>query len=59
LAAQFREQVQDHRKLSCGAGDLDAEVRGVFGQVEDPRAVGEERRAAFAEIQASRVDLHE
>ena len=43
----------------AGARGLDAAVGGVFGEVQDPRAIREERRTTFAEIEPPRVDFHQ
>jgi hypothetical protein len=53
------EQIEDRRPLpSCPCG-LDSKVGGMFRQVQDLRAVGEERGAALANIQLSDVQLGE
>jgi hypothetical protein len=46
-------------EASRGAGRLDPSIRGVFGQVQDLRAVREERRAPGAEIETPRIELGE
>ena len=53
------QELEDPREQSRRARRLDAAVGGVFGEVQDLGAVGEERRAAFAEVESSRVDFHQ
>jgi hypothetical protein len=53
------EQVQNYRKAPRCAGRLDSMIGGMFRQIQELRAVGEEGRAAGAEIQPPRVELGE
>jgi hypothetical protein len=53
------QQVQDPGKPPRRPRRLDTAVGGVLGEVQHLRAVREERRAAFAEVQAPRVDLRQ
>ena len=49
-----------HRRIAARRPRrFDAVVGRTFREVQHLRAVGEERRAPFAEIQPSRVELHE
>ena len=54
-----RQEIEDHWKTPRRASCFDWPVRRVLGEVKDLRAVCEERRAAFAEVQAPRVELRE
>jgi len=49
------EQVEKDRPFPRGPRRLDAQVGGVLGQVQHERAVGEQGRAAFTEIESPRV----
>ena len=55
----LRERIQHDRKPSCRPRRLDASVCRVLRELERPRAVSEERRAAVTEIQLSRIDMGE
>ena len=59
VRAALRESFQNERKALRGTGCFNAKVGRVLGQMELLGAVGEEGRAAFAEIQLARVELHE
>ena len=39
----FGQQIEDHRKAPRGPRGLDPSIGGVFGEVQDLRAVSEER----------------
>ena len=54
-----REEIEDHRKAPRRAGCFDPPIRGVLREMKDLRAISKERRTAFAEIQATRVELRE
>jgi hypothetical protein len=51
--------LQNHWKPACGPRRLDAVIGCVLRQMEHLPAVAEERRAAFGEIQAPRIELHQ
>ena len=55
----LREQVEDHRKASGGAGDLDAIVGFPLREPEGVPAVDEERAVALAQEHVARVELGE
>ena len=57
--AAVGEPLENHRKPACGPRRLDAVIGSVLRQVEDLPAIGEERRAAFRQIQAPRVEFHQ
>ena len=50
---------EDGRPFPCRAGRFDPPVGCVLGQMEDLRAVGEQRRTSFAEIQPPRNEFTE
>ena len=52
-----REPVEDQREPARRSSGFYAPVRGVFREVQDARAVGEQRRAALAQIEASSIEL--
>ena len=51
------QQIQNNWELAGCSRRLDPSIRSVLGEVQHLRAVGEERGAAFAEIQPARVKL--
>ena len=53
------QQIEDHRKAPRGPRGLDASIRRVLREVQELRAVGEERRAPLAEIQPALVHLRQ
>ena len=53
------EPVEDQGESPRRACRFDATVGGVFGEVKDLRAVGEQRRAAFAEVETTGIELDE
>ena len=53
------KQIQDNRKSARGARGFDPSVGGVLREMEHLCAIGEQRRAALAEIQTPDVDLDE
>jgi len=53
------EELEDERESPYRPRGFDATVGGMLRKVQHLCAVGEERRAAFAEIQAARVDFGE
>jgi hypothetical protein len=53
------KELEDDGKLARRAGGLDAMVSRMLGQVQHLCAVRKEGRAAFAEIQAARIELGE
>ena len=50
------ELVQNHRKPARRACGLDSPVRGALREIQNSRAIREQRRAAFSEIQAPLVE---
>ena len=55
----LREQVEDHRKASSGAGHLDPVVGLPFREPQGVPAVDEERAVALAQEHVARVELGE
>jgi hypothetical protein len=55
----IRQQLQDSRKPARCACGFNAAVRGVLRQMKHARAISEERRASFTEIETARVDFHQ
>jgi hypothetical protein len=53
----LREHVEDHRKASGGAGDLDAVVGLPLREPEGVPAVDEERAVTLAQEHVARVEL--
>jgi hypothetical protein len=53
------EHVQNHRMPARGAGGLDPSVGGVLGQMENVRAVTEERGTALTKVETTRVQFSE
>jgi hypothetical protein len=53
----IRQELEHHGESRRGARGFDPSVGRVLGQAEHLRAVGEERRAAFTQIQAPEIDL--
>ena len=50
---------QDHWEAACGTRRFDPVVRCAFGEIQRLRAVGEQGRIPFAEIQAPCIELHQ
>src|SRR5262245_51497431 len=59
MESAARDGLEDPWKLACRSGGFDSTVGSMFGQMQHLRAVGEQRRAAFAEIQSARIHLRE
>jgi hypothetical protein len=55
----IRDQVEDGRPLRRHAGGADPVVGGIFRKVQRLRAVGEQRRVPFAEVQPAGIELRE
>lgn len=55
----LRQVLGEHRKAPHRPRRLDTVVGGVLGEVEHIRAVLEERRVAFREVQATLVEFRE
>ena len=53
------QQIQNNWELAGCSRRLDPAIRSVLGEVQHLRAVGEERGAAFGQIQPARVELGE
>ena len=59
LMSPLGQQLQDQWKSTSGTCGLDAAVRGVLREMKHAGAIGEERRAALAEIETARVEFGE
>jgi hypothetical protein len=59
VGVQGAPTIQEEGEVPRGARRLDPPIRGVFGEVQDLRAVGKERRTSGAEIEAPRIELGE
>lgn len=53
------EPIEDDGEALCRTRRLDAPVGRVLGQVQHLRAVRKQRRAPFAEVEPSRIELRQ
>src|SRR5262249_48625296 len=53
------DKFQEQWVTACGSGDLDSVVGSALRQVQHARAVDEQGGAAFAKVEAARIELGE